>query len=74
MTRKLEVHRFKDTGKWYETIEVEVPNVVQDFEAHLALAEIRRRRGDDMIWLMTGKGTGREVPRLILPDTPTATT
>lgn len=60
----MEVQRFKPTGKYYETIEVPV-NILGDYEAHTALAEERERRGDEMIWLMTGRGLTYDVPRII---------
>jgi hypothetical protein len=61
---RAEVMRFKESGKWYETIEVEV-SALGDWEVTTKLREERDRRGDDMIWLITGKGLDFEVPRII---------
>lgn len=65
--KKIEVERFRRQGKYYDTIEVEVPRLTADWDVHILLESERRNRKDyEFFWLMTGKVLKYEVPRLIV--------
>lgn len=63
---KIEVHRFKDTGKYYETLTLEVEATNDNDALRLVREERNRREGSGMYWLVTGVGLQYEVPRLLI--------
>lgn len=68
-SKTVEVIRFKDTGKYYETVELQIPeNVVLDDEIHSFVRRVKEEKeiNEGWVWLITGKGTKFEVPRLIV--------
>lgn len=63
---RIEIMRFKPSGKWYETFVHEVINK----ESYAIISEIEAYKQEkepeiEWIWLITGKGMPFEVPHLV---------
>lgn len=62
---KIQIQTFKESGKWYDTFDDELPSRIKAFDNDLIIAYLRdkHKRCIDMAFVYTIEG----VPRLVLP-------
>lgn len=64
----IKIHRFKDTGKFYDDFDQEVEIEDGSLDPTSAILDELRTlcRASEFFWLVTGEGMPYEVPRLLI--------